>query len=307
LNPTSSVDPVRTAEYRTRFAPSPTGPLHLGSLYTALAGFLEAKARAGQWHLRIDDLDPYRTIPTSVDQILYALETLGLHWNGPILYQSQRHARYDMALEDLRIAGLLYACTCSRKELAAAAAEEGAAAVYPGFCRPRRTAPQGPHALRVLTAGSRITFIDRLQGTVTQDLECEIGDFIVRRRDRVHAYHLATVLDDHEQGITEVLRGFDLLDSTPRQIYLQELLGLAVPRYAHVPILVDGDGYKLSKQTHAPEVELRHPARTLFFLLKLLKQDPPVELAEASRDEVLDWGIGHWNLARLTDIQRLPL
>ncbi len=292
--------PTPTAEYRGRFAPSPTGPLHLGSLYTALAGFLQAKARGGRWLLRIDDLDPYRTAPNSADQIQYALETLSLHWDGPVLYQSQRTERYRAALADLRSAGLVYPCTCSRKALGSASGENSLSSVYPGFCRSRREqASHEPHALRIVTEGARISFTDKLQGAVTQDLAAEIGDFILFRRDQVYAYHLATVIDDAEQGMTEVVRGLDLLDSTPRQIYLQQRLGFSTPSYAHIPILVDEGGRKLSKQTFAPAAETRHPGAALYRLLFLLKQNPPAELAFAPTADILAWAISHWDIARL--------
>ena len=300
--------PASATVYRGRFAPSPTGPLHLGSLYTALAGYLQAKARGGQWLLRIDDLDPHRTVSNSADRIRYTLEALGLHWDGPVLYQSQRTEHYRAALAELRSAGWVYPCTCSRKELALASGENSLSPVYPGFCRSRREpTPHEPHALRIITAGIRISFLDRLQGTVTQDLATEIGDFILFRRDHVYAYHLATVIDDAEQNITEVVRGLDLLDSTPRQIHLQQRLGLPTPGYAHIPILVDDGGRKLSKQTLAPEAEIRHPGAVLYRLLSLLKQNPPADLASASAAEALGWALGHWDIARLRGMSRIAL
>ncbi|MGZ8242018.1 tRNA glutamyl-Q(34) synthetase GluQRS [Methylomagnum sp.] len=292
---------MTNATYRGRFAPSPTGPLHIGSLYTALASYLQAKAHDGAWRLRIDDLDPPRTVPGSADKIRRTLEALSLAWDGPVLYQSQRSEAYRTGLARLEAAGLVYPCTCSRKDL-------GDHAVYPGFCRHR--APRSvheSHALRLVTAGVRISFEDRVRGLVEQNLETEVGDFILYRRDHVFAYHLATVLDDAEQGITEVLRGLDLLDSTPRQIYLQRRLGLPEPVYAHVPILVDSQGYKLSKQTFAPEAETRDPGGVLFRLLNLLNQHPPAELATAPAPEILAWAVEHWDLARLQGMDHIPV
>lgn len=287
--------------YRGRFAPSPTGPLHIGSLYTALASYLQAKAWGGAWLLRIDDLDPPRTVPGSADKIRRTLEALGLNWDGPARYQSQRGEAYRAALARLETDGLIYPCTCSRKDL-------DGHAVYPGFCRSRAPGSvRESHALRVVTAGARISFEDRVRGRVEQNLETEVGDFILYRRDHVFAYHLATVLDDAELGITDVLRGLDLLDSTPRQIYLQRRLGLPEPTYAHIPILVDSQGQKLSKQTFAPEAETRDPGGVLFRLLNLLNQHPPAELVAAPAPEILAWAVEHWDLGRLQGMDRIPV
>lgn len=293
-------------KYRGRFAPSPTGPLHLGSLYTALASFLQAKSQQGEWHLRIDDVDPFRTVADSADRILRTLEAFGLHWDGPILYQSERFEAYRAALERLDNQKRLYACTCSRKDLASLSHGNTEASIYPGFCRNKNEKPlTDSHALRVITDNSPVTFEDTLQGILTQDLAKEVGDFIVLRRDRVYAYHLATVLDDSEQGITEVVRGVDLLDSTPRQIYLQQLLGLPTPIYAHVPVLLDQTGLKLSKQTFADPVDEQNPSVTLVGLLALLKQNPPRDLQMAKTEEVYDWAIRNWAISRLSDLRAI--
>ncbi len=234
------------------------------------------------------------------------LDALGLHWDGPVLLQSRRMEAYQAALDRLRTLGMIYPCGCSRKELARAAGDPPG--VYPGHCRRgNQASPPGPHALRIITEGAAIGFDDALQGTIAQNLETEVGDFILYRRDRVHAYHLATVLDDAEQGVTEVLRGIDLLDSTPRQIFLERLLELPAKDYAHVPILVDSHGQKLSKQNLAPEAETRNPGGVLFHLLELLKQNPPAELAAAPADEILAWAIENWNLARLAGIERIEV
>lgn len=294
-------DPL--SRYKGRFAPSPTGPLHLGSLYTALAGFLEARARRGHWYVRIDDVDHYRTAPGATDRILYALDALGLHWDGAVLYQSQRLERYETALRQLRAEGWVYPCTCSRKELATLAPN----GIYPGLCRPRSDSPPTAHALRIRTEHAHIAFDDALQGHIAQDLDREVGDFILYRRDGVYAYHLATVLDDAEQGITDVLRGIDLMDSTPRQIYLQQRLGLAAKTYAHIPILVGPNGQKLSKQNLAPEADTRCPSRLLVYLLELLRQNPPRELADSPAADILAWAIVHWDLTRLAGVQSLTV
>jgi glutamyl-Q tRNA(Asp) synthetase len=267
--------------------------LHLGSLLTALASFLEARSRAGVWLLRIDDLDPSRSRPGAADKILSALEALGLIWDESVRYQSWYIERYQHGLEALQARGLVYACGCSRREL-------GPAGAYSGVCRNLGLSFQpGRHALRVRTGNSLIRFEDRVQGPVEQILAAAAGDFILYRRDGVFAYHLATVLDDAEQGVTDVLRGRDLLDSTPRQIYLQGLLNLPPPSYAHTPILLDARGRKLSKRTLAPEAETRHPGRILGYLLDLLRHPLPAGLSAATPREILPWAIGEWRLSRL--------
>lgn len=292
--------------YRGRFAPSPTGPLHLGSLCTALASFLQAKSQKGEWHLRIDDVDPFRTVAGSSDRILRTLEAFGLHWDGPVLYQSERLEAYRAALDRLDSRRLLYVCACSRKDLATLSEGNTEMPIYPGLCRNKNLKPSAsPYALRVKTENSSVTFEDRLQGMVTQHLAKDVGDFIVYRRDRVYAYHLATVLDDDEQGITEVVRGVDLLDSTPRQIYLQRLLGLSTPTYAHVPVLVDRAGFKLSKQTHADPVDGQHPSSILLDLLTLLKQNPPRDLQSAETAEIMNWAVEHWDISRLSALRAI--
>lgn len=288
-----------TPAYRGRFAPTPSGPLHLGSLLTALASFLEARSRRGAWLVRIDDLDPYRTRPGAADRILASLEALGLTWDESVYFQGRRREAYQASLDGLRQQGLVYACGCSRRELAGAG-------VYPGHCRGRnRPFVSGRHALRVSTAGCAIAFQDRVQGRMEQQLDHDVGDFILYRRDGVFAYHLATVLDDAAQGVTEVLRGSDLLDSTPRQIYLQDLLGLPRPSYAHTPVLIDADDRKLSKRTLAPEAETRHPGHILDYLLSLLRHPLPAELRHAPAGEMLAWAIDHWRLSRLEHVERL--
>jgi len=286
--------------YRGRFAPSPTGPLHLGSLLTAVASFLQARSIQGEWHLRIDDLDPERSLPDAADSIRRTLERFGLRWDHEIVFQHRKSDRYQQALERLQKEALVYPCTCSRRELASLPR----GSIYPGSCRSRTPAEAGtPHALRVRTEGYVITFADRLHGIVRRDLEREIGDFVVRRRDGAFAYHLATVVDDADTGITEIVRGIDLLDSTPRQIYLQRLLGVPEPDYCHVPIVVDETGNKLSKQTFAASVEECGPAETIFKLLQMLRQEPPRQLAGAAPEEMLGWAVKHWKIDPLKGIE----
>lgn len=297
---TASFTAPATGGYRGRFAPSPTGPLHLGSLYTALASFLQARSVQGTWFLRIDDLDPLRTRSTATNSIRYALDALGLHWDGPVLLQSQRLDAYAEALARLTEAGLIYPCTCTRKEL-------GSATLYPGTCRSRGDVDlaMGSHSLRIRVPTRAIVVADRLQGDSLTRLDQTTGDFIIYRRDGVFAYHLATVLDDDFLGITEILRGMDLLDVTPQQVYLRDVLALRQPSHAHIPILVDRHGIKLSKQTHAPEASTTQPAVLLTQLLILLNQNPPAELARETRQNVLDWAIHHWNPYALRGVRQV--
>ena len=282
--------------YRGRFAPTPSGPLHLGSLFTALASYLDARAHQGQWLVRIDDVDPYRARRAADDRILFSLEALGLDWDGPVVRQSQRLEHYRNALATLAERGLIYACVCSRKTLA----DPGNPGIYPGTCSHRPPVVQADgHALRLLVPDQTVRFEDRVQGPVAQNLAREVGDFILFRRDQAFAYHLATAVDDADQGITDIVRGHDLLESTPRQIHLQNLLALPTPRYAHTPILVDSSGCKLSKHTLAPEAETRFPGKILCRLLNWLRLEPPDELMKAPPMEILDWAIPRWRLAAL--------
>ncbi|WP_326498462.1 tRNA glutamyl-Q(34) synthetase GluQRS [Methylobacter sp. YRD-M1] len=290
-----------------RFAPSPTGPLHFGSLYTALAGFLQARSQQGKWLLRIDDLDTPRNAKGSIDHILKTLDIFGLHWDDNIYYQSHNLDVYEDALHELKENRLIYACTCSRKMLAETHPEQAQADIYPGICRDKPPPTHTPHAFRIKTDNRIISFQDELQGFIAQNLAEQHGDFILKRKDGIIAYQFAVVVDDHRQQINHVLRGFDLLDSTPKQIYLQQQLGLATPQYMHVPIIIDTQGYKLSKQTLAQAVDLKAPNKLIFELLTLLKQAPPNELKHAETTELLDWAIAHWNpkpLEKLRAISR---
>ncbi|MDI1292917.1 MAG: tRNA glutamyl-Q(34) synthetase GluQRS [Methylobacter sp.] len=278
-----------------RFAPSPTGPLHLGSLYTALAGFLQARSQQGRWLLRIDDLDTLRNIKGSADTILKTLESFGLHWDGEVYCQSRHIDVYNDIISDLQRNRLIYPCTCSRKKLTASARKQAPPDIYPGICRNRQTPPDCPYALRIKTDNRIIAFRDELQGLIFHNIAGQDGDFIVQRKDRVIAYQFAVVIDDNLQHVNHIVRGFDLLDATPKQIYLQQLLGFTTPGYMHVPIIVDEQGYKLSKQTQATAVDLTAPHGVIFKLLVLLKQNPPIELQQASVTELLSWAIAHWH------------
>jgi len=289
---------LSSPDYVGRFAPSPTGPLHLGSLYTALASFLDARSHHGQWLLRIDDLDTPRNVSGASEQILRCLERFELYWDGEIYHQSQHLARYQDLLHTLWQSEHIYACRCSRKQLQNQAC-------YPGTCRNARYPDDEHTALRVKTDNSAIDFEDGLQGWVSQCLADEQGDFVVRRRDQIIAYQFAVVVDDHDQGITHVVRGVDLLDSTPKQIHLHHLLGFIPPDYQHVPVIVDRAGQKLSKQTLAAPVTLHEPSATLWHLLQLLKQNPPADLQRAPVAEQLQWAVAHWQTAPLKKIRAI--
>lgn len=258
--------------YRGRFAPSPTGPLHFGSLVAAVGSFLDARAHRGEWLLRMEDLDRPRCVPGAAEAILHTLQSLGLQWDGPVMHQSARDPAYAAALARLDDAGQLYGCACTRREIADSALAGIDGPVYPGTCRGGLPPGREARAWRVRCDGAHIAFDDAIQGRIAQDLEREIGDFVLKRADGLFAYQLAVVVDDAEQGITDIVRGADLIDSTPRQIHLQGLLGLPVPRYAHLPVAVNGQGEKLSKQTLAAAVHAREPVPLLNRVLEFLGQ-----------------------------------
>jgi glutamyl-Q tRNA(Asp) synthetase len=284
-----------------RFAPSPSGPLHLGSLATATASFLDARHQGGKWLLRIEDLDTGRNRPGAADEMLRLLEGLGLQWDGPVLYQSQRPARYAQALAELAARHLLYQCSCSRRDRGGTDDTGG----YPGTCRAGPSRP-GPTATRFRADLSPVgPFIDRLQGPVDID-PASLGDPIVRRRDGCYAYQLAVVIDDADQGVTDVVRGADLLPSTCWQRSLQRALGLHEPRYAHLPLVCEPDGTKLSKSARTVRLEGGAPAQLVWRVLALLRQSPPRELAAAPLAELWAWAIRHWRLGALRAVATLP-
>ena len=294
--------------YRGRFAPSPTGPLHFGSLVAAVASYLDAKAHGGQWLVRIEDIDTPRTVPGAADGILRTLERLGMQWDESVMVQSTRNGAYRAALEKLRARGVLYPCGCTRREIADSALHGIEGFVYPGICR-NGFAGRAPRAMRLRTEGASLSFDDAIQGAITQNIEHDIGDFVVWRTDGLFAYQLAVVVDDAEQRITDIVRGADLLDSTPRQIYLQQLLGLPTPRYAHLPVAVNERGEKLSKQTLARAIDTQQPAREIAAALRFLGQnlsDEIVEAKTANLEDIWRWAIAHWERGRVPMQRTLP-
>jgi len=293
-------------QYRGRFAPSPTGPLHFGSLVAAVGSYLEAKSRGGQWLVRMEDLDPPREQPGAADAILRTLEACGMGWDGSITYQCKRGEAYRAALARLEAQGLVYPCACTRREIADSALGSDGALIYPGTCRMGLAPGKAPRATRIRVGDTVIKFEDAVQGKIRQDLAAAVGDFVLLRADGLYAYQLAVVVDDAEQGITDVVRGADLLDSTPRQIYLQRLLGLRTPRYLHLPAAVNAAGEKLSKQTLAPPVDARDPVPALAQVMDFLGQAPPAHLRRAPLAEFWRWALAHWDAKHILRRRSLP-
>ncbi|GMU48004.1 MAG: glutamyl-Q tRNA(Asp) synthetase [Candidatus Desulfobacillus denitrificans] len=303
--------PMKTADasgqrYRGRFAPSPTEPLHFGSLVAAVGSCLDARVAGGEWLLRVEDVDEQRTVPGAAASILRALEALGFAWDGEVVFQSRRKALYRAAFERLRLAGAVFACACSRREVADSVLGPDAARRYPGTCRGGLPPGREARAWRLIVEPGPVCFEDALQGRICQDLAAEVGDFVVRRADGYFAYQLAVVVDDAEQGITHVVRGADLLESTPRQVCLQRKLGLPVPSYLHLPAAVNAAGEKLSKQTRAKPIDAARPQTILAAALAFLGQRPPADLPDADLDSVWRWAIMHWNRSRLPRCRAAP-
>lgn len=273
--------------YVGRFAPSPTGPLHFGSLVAALASYMEARSAKGKWLVRMEDLDKPREQPGAADAILRALDALGLHWDAAVEFQSRRAPLYRHALE--RLKEYTYPCGCTRSEIADSALAIDGARVYAGICRGGLAEGKTARAVRIRAEGE-VSFGDAVQGRHTQRLERDVGDFVLWRADGQFAYQLAVVVDDFEQGVSDVVRGADLLDSTARQIFLQQRLGYPTPRYLHVPVAVNAAGEKLSKQTGAAAVDVARPRRELRRAFAFLGQPETEDLAE---------GLRNWDAARI--------
>jgi len=294
--------------YCGRFAPSPTGPLHFGSLLAAVGSYLEARTRGGRWLVRIEDLDPPRERPGAAEQILSDLDRFGFEWDGPVLRQSTRAADYDAALDRLGQLGLTLDCGCSRSQLAAIGrpTQEPADAderFHPVICPNPIAAGTGTVRLRV--PDRVVEFDDRSLGSTRANVVRTTGPFVLRRRDGLHAYQLAVTIDDAEQGVTDVVRGADLLASTPRQILLHEALGLPRPGYLHLPLAVNADGHKLSKSGDAPALDTAVPSVQLVAVLGALRQAPPAGLGRASAGEVWAWALGHWRPERFRSLMKI--
>lgn len=285
-------------EYIGRFAPSPTGQLHFGSLLAALASFLDARAHNGRWLLRIEDLDPPREQPGALHSFPVTLEAFGLYWDDELTRQSERLHFYQGALQQLLKNGDAYPCSCSRKQLH----DRSGGNIYDGFCRRKIDHTDKDAAIRVHCPTTPTRFLDLIQGPQTFNLANISGDFVVLRKDKLFAYQLAVVTDDHLQGITHIVRGSDLLPETPKQIHLQDLLGINPPRYAHIPVAANHEGQKLSKQTYATALNLEQPLPQLIEALHFLNQSPDPALVDASVDELLKWAVTHWKMEHVPSV-----
>jgi glutamyl-Q tRNA(Asp) synthetase len=295
---------LSVGRYRGRFAPSPSGPLHFGSLVAAMASWCDARASKGDWLLRIEDVDQTRSRPGASDAILATLEAYGFEWDGPVVRQSERAALYAAALDDLIRRRMAFACACTRRELELAAPGKSGERVYPGTCRQGVPAGREGRSWRVAVTDEIVSFHDRLQGMQEQQLARDVGDFVLKRADGLFAYQLAVVVDDALQGITHIVRGADLLSSTPRQIWLQRQLGYATPSYLHHPIALDARGRKLSKQAGAKALS-PNPLSQLREAWTFLDQPEPPS-PPGSTGEFWRWAHAAWNARRLPPAIMLP-
>lgn len=302
---TQSFD-TRSSGYIGRFAPSPTGPLHFGSLVSALASYLDAKANSGQWLVRMEDLDPQREQPGAAGAILQCLDDHGLHWDKEVIYQSQRSHAYQTCLDTLLQAELAYPCTCSRQDLTAMGG------IYDGRCRNRQADSNQICSMRLKLydlpdrfAPEIIQFEDLIQGTQSQNLRTQAGDQILKRRDGFFAYQLAVVVDDIAQGITHIIRGSDLLDVTGRQLFFFDLLGAPLPQFGHVPLAMQANGQKLSKQNHAKAIDGKLASRNLWQGLAFLGQKPTADLTSASASELLEWALHNWQRSAVSGLEHV--
>lgn len=300
MNPIMS-SPLRTISqhlpakphYIGRFAPSPSGDLHFGSLVTALGSYLQARAQQGTWLLRIEDIDPPREVPGSIAGILRTLERYQLFWDGEVLYQSQRYDAYRAILDQLLAQRLAYCCHCTRKRIHALGG------IYDGHCRLKEQPfswqnSVGHAALRLYQQHPVYGFTDQLRGYIATEHALAEEDFIIHRKDGLFAYNLAVVVDDHFQGISEIVRGADLIEPTVRQMALYHQLGWQHPTYLHLPLALNSDGNKLSKQNHAPPISMDNPRQTLIMALTFLGQDSPTQWQDLTLTQLLDWAVAHW-------------
>ena len=293
-------------QYRGRFAPSPTGPLHFGSLIAATGSYLQAKSQQGEWFIRIDDIDPPREVKGAADNILFTLENFGFEWDGEVFYQSQNLQRYESAITTLLKEQLAYPCSCSRSSILKMTGLDNGHTIYPGLCRNGPLKKSADYSIRLRSNNHLVCFDDKIQGKHKVNVEKTNGDFILQRRDKHFSYHLASGIDDAEQGISEVVRGKDLLECTPCQIYVQQTLNLATPDYCHLPIAVNESGQKLSKQTYAEALNTENSVHLLYKTLKFLGQMPPKQLINASQEELWLWAKTHWRLDRVPKESHQP-
>lgn len=282
--------------YRGRFAPSPTGPLHFGSLVAATGSYLQAKLHNGEWLVRIDDIDPPREQKGAATDILKTLESFGFEWDSEVLYQSTRSKRYHEAVDELLNQNLAYHCNCSRASIIKNSGQISNKIIYPGYCRDKSLNQSAETSIRLRSNNDTIHFHDLIQGEQNFNIESDIGDFIIQRRDHLYSYHLASGIDDAEQGITEVIRGADLLECTPSHMFVQRNLKLSTPQYHHLPIAVDRTGQKLSKQTYAEPINAKNAVVLLYKTLKFLGQKPSKGLMDANQNDIWLWAKKNWQL-----------
>ena len=312
FNPTNTIIPAMLSTYPMqktigRFAPSPTGHLHFGSLIAAIASYCMAKQAGGKWLVRIEDLDRPRVVAGAADTILHQLESFGLIWDGEVIYQRDRSEIYRAAIESLKLAGSTYQCSCSRREILASAphyGEEGP--IYPGTCRNKSQTSSSSCCTRIIISDNEIKFTDGIYGSLSQNLAKEVGDFPLQRADGIFSYQLAVAVDDHEFGINQVVRGRDLLFSTPRQIYLLQQLGYAIPTYTHIPLALSPNGEKISKRHHQVDNSSEQsPSVLLYQALDFLGQQPPKALRSEVPTTIVDWACSHFKLQHIAPADRL--
>ncbi|GAA0210538.1 tRNA glutamyl-Q(34) synthetase GluQRS [Kangiella japonica] len=296
-----SISPIEKPSLRGRFAPSPSGPLHFGSLVAAVGSYLVARYYGAEWQVRIEDIDPPREVEGATDTILRQLEAFGLHWDGPIIYQSENIPRFKDILEWLKAEGLLYACDCTRKKVNQLS-DNGR---YPNICQHKKLSFEGEVAWKLRHGDGDYSFFDQIQGNCTFDESLYREDFTVKRKDGLMAYQLAVVIDDIDAGIDHVVRGIDLLDSTPRQLRLYEVLEKPAPLWFHLPLAINNDGNKLSKQNHAPAIEAKNASVLLHQAIAFLGQKPPVSLRSEPPEIIIDWAIEHFQLETIPQQQQI--
>lgn len=287
-------------QYRGRFAPSPSGLLHFGSLVSALASYLDAKANNGIWLVRIEDIDPPREQQGAAKAILATLEAYGLHWDENVLYQSKQSELYEQVLAYLQEQQLSYHCNCTRAQIKAAGG------IYNGTCKHKQLT-ESQTSIRLVNQFGESHYQDLIQGNVQCDKALAKEDFIIKRKDGLYAYQLAVVNDDIYQGITHIVRGCDLLEPTARQLTLYKTLDFTPPQYAHVPLIVTNEGYKLSKQNKAPAIDVNSPQQSIISALKYLGQNPPPELIDLTTEQLISWAINHWSLTKVPPVSELVL
>jgi len=297
-----------SSPYRGRFAPSPTGDLHFGSLIAAVGSYLQAQTNNGDWFIRIDDIDPPREIAGASQSILNTLEQFGFEWDGEVSYQSHNLKSYQEVVEHLIETKQAYTCSCSRSDIINKTQQDKGQIIYPGFCRQGALKKQSEMSVRLLCADdSTVEFSDAIQGKQIINIEKTIGDFIIQRRDKHFSYHLASGYDDGTQDITEVVRGADLLNCTASQLYIQKVLKLESPDYCHLPVAVNSQGQKLSKQSFAEPINPANSVELLYKTLKFLGQMPPIDLLKGSQQDMWLWAKSHWQLRLVPQLYQLTV